>query len=61
MLEVTSHDMVVEVTNEARIQATAFFGLKTNQCNFVTQFFKGISAVSISEHPDKFSCNVEDI
>lgn len=61
MLEVSSHDMVVEVSNEAKVQATAFFALKTNQCNFITQFFKGISAVSISEHPDKFSCNVEDI
>ena len=53
-LQIKAHDLAVDVSNETRINSTNFFGVTTLKMTFASVFFKGLSAVTINENPEKW-------
>ena len=53
-LQVKAKHLAADITDESRINSTNFFGITTLRMTFATSFFKGLSAVTIEENPEKW-------
>ena len=53
-LQIKAKHLAADITDESRINSTNFFGITTFRMTFATAFFKGLSAVTIEENPEKW-------